>query len=62
MISKWLVFSLVLLLCSCGENYTNEQYVKDAKVCLDNGFDYYEVITEWDYEVKAVVCTKRVTK
>ena len=50
---------LIALLCAGCSEYTNEQLVKDAKYCTDNGFDY-EIRRNADSgKPIAVYCTKK---
>lgn len=49
---------LIALLCSGCSKYSNEQLVKDAKYCTDNGFDYEVHVTEWK-QPTGVSCKNR---
>ena len=50
--------ALIALLCTGCSKYSNEQLVKDAKYCTDNGFDYEVHVTEWK-QPTGVSCKKR---
>ena len=54
----WLSFFIALLCAGCSD-YTNEQLVKDAKYCTDNGFDYEIKRNADSGRPMAVYCTKR---